>query len=311
MPLNQNCRTYAFHYAPYYADSYRQRAVILSNWVAQTNPTAVIVDVSAEITQYLRFLGVPVIAMRQHGDRSDYPHLAGYDAAYKLFAPYPQILECGSMPSWIQSKTIYSSGFSRYSGRILDKSTARKQLNIPADRQVVLVLNGKGGGKYSLAQIAKAATATPDWLWIVVGKVSQDCQSLPDNICVKGWCDDTYVYLKAADIAIASGGHNTVMEIGTAKVPFVCIPESRPFDEQKIKARRLQELGLCMVLESFPSGSTVNEVFLQLKQLDLSKWDKIMAADGAVEAAKAIESEVKLLDKYLTSVHYNPVFHNS
>ena len=276
--------------------------MILGNWVAQNNPTAVIVDVSAEITQYLRFLGVPVIAMRQHGDRSDYPHLAGYDAAYKLFAPYPQLLECGGMPSWIQAKTIYASGFSRYSGRVLDKYTAREQLNIPQDRQVVLVLNGKGGGKYSLAQIAEAAIATPAWSWIVVGRISQDCQILPNNIFVKGWCDDTYVYLKAADIAIASGGHNTVMEIGTAKVPFICIPETRPFKEQKIKAQRLQDLGLCIVLESFPNGNATNNIFSQIEELDLNKWDKIMAADGAVEAAQAIESEVKLLDEYLSGL---------
>ena len=270
--------------------------------MAQTNPTAVIVDVSAEITQYLRFLGVPVIAMRQHGDRSDYPHLAGYDAAYKLFAPYPQILECGGVPSWIQAKTIYTSGFSRYSGRVLDKYTAREQLNIPLDRQVVLVLNGKGGGKYSLARIAKVAAATPAWLWIVVGRINRDCDLLPTNILLEGWSEDTYVYLKAADLAIASGGHNTVMEIGTAKIPFICIPESRPFDEQKIKAQRLQDLGLCIMLESFPHNNAINSVFSQLEELNLNKWDKIMAADGAFEAAQAIESEIKLLDKYLSDL---------
>ena len=275
---------------------------MLSEWVARTNPTAIMVDVSAEITQYLRFLGVPVIAVRQHGDRTDFPHLAGYDAAYKLFAPYPQILECSSTPSWIQAKTIYSSGFSRYSQRILSKSTAREQLDISPQQQVVLVLNGKGGGKYSLARIAQAAAVTPDWLWIVVGTIQRDYDLMPKNVLAEGWCHDTYVYLKAADIAIASGGHNTVMEIGTAKIPFVCIPEPRPFDEQEIKARRLQDLGLCIVQESFPGSNAIRNIFYKLRELDTTKWDKVMAFDGAAEAAKAIESEVKLLDKYLTLV---------
>ena len=300
LPLNKDCRTYSFHYAPYYSGSYRQRAVMLSNWVAETNPTAVIVDVSAEITQYLRFLGVPVIAVRQHGDRSDYPHLAGYDAAYKLFAPYPKILECSGIPNWIQEKTIYSPGFSRYSQRVLSRSAAREQLNISAQQQVVLVLNGKGGGKYSLAQIAEAAAATLDWLWIVVGEIHQDCDLMLKNILVEGWCQDTYVYLKAADLAIASGGHNTVMEIGTAKIPFICIPEFRPFNEQEIKAQRLQNLGLCVTEESFPNSNAVKNIFSKVEDLNTNKWDKIMADDGAVRAAKAIESEVELLDKYLT-----------
>ena len=273
---------------------------MLSEWVAKTNPTAVIVDVSAEITQYLRFLGVPVIGVRQHGDRTDFPHLAGYDAAYKLFAPYPQILECGGTPNWIQKKTIYSSGFSRYSQQISSKSTAREQLDISPQQQVVLVLNGKGGRKYSLARIAQAAAATPDWLWMVVGSIQQNYGFIPENVLVEGWCEDTYVYLKAADIAIASGGHNTVMEIGTAKIPFICIPEPRPFDEQDIKAQRLQDLGLCIVQKSFPDSSAVRDIFYRLGKLDTNKWDTVMAIDGAVQSAKAIESEVKLLDKYLT-----------
>ncbi len=298
LPINQDCQTYSFHYAPYYSAAYQQRAVMLSNWVAQNNPTAVIVDVSAEISQYLRFLGVPVIAVRQHGDRTDYPHLAGYDAAYKLFAPFPHILEYGSTPSWIQTKTIYSLGFSRYSGRVLDRSTARKKLNISPQQQVVLVLNGKGGAKHSLSTIAQAALATPEWLWLVVGKTEQNCHIVPDNISVEGWCEDTYLYLKAADVAIASAGHNTVMEIGTAKIPFICIPEARPFDEQEVKAKSLFRLGLCIVMDNFPSNNSLEDILQRLKQSDTNKWNEIMADDGAVSAAKEIESEVKLLNNW-------------
>ena len=274
---------------------------MLCEWVDRTNPTALIVDVSAEITQYLRFLGVPTIAVRQHGDRSDYPHLAGYDAAYKLFAPFPQILESRSMPSWIQDKTIYTPGFSRYSDRVLSKAAARKSLSILPQQQVVVVLNGKGGAKHSLSRLALAAMATPNWLWLVVGRIEQDCQISLPNLSIKGWCEDTYVYLKAADITIASGGHNTVMEIGTAKIPFLCIPEDRPFGEQRVKAQRLEELGLCMMRETFPSIDSLEFTLSRVKQMDGSKWEQIMAADGGMQAAKAIELEVNLLNSYLES----------
>ena len=299
IPINQDCQTYSFHYAPYYSNAYRQRAIILANWVARTDPTAVIVDVSAEIAQYLRFLGVPVIAVRQHGDRSDYPHLAGYDAAYKTLAPYPEILEVEAVPSWIRKKTIYCPGFSRYSGRVFHKSTAREQLNIPLQQQVVVVLNGKGGGKHSLADIAEAAFSTPNWLWLIIGETNQNSDTIPDNISVVGWCEDTYPYLKAADVAIASGGHNTVMEIGTAKIPFLCIPEYRPFNEQEVKARLLQKLGLCIVLETFPTKNNIESVFERLQKINTDKWDEIMASDGALQAAKAIQSEIDVLASYL------------
>ncbi len=253
--------------------------------------------------------------MRQHGDRSDLPHLCGYDAAYKLFAPYPEILELGGVPSWIRDKTIYSPGFSRYSQSKETKLGAREKLNISPQQEVVLVINGKGGGKYSVAKIAAAARATPEWLWLTVGKVDErkcpelkgifhsrrerDYDNLPSNVSVLGWCEDTYLYLKAADVAIASGGHNTVMEIGTAQVPFLCIPELRPFQEQQIKARLLEKLGLCFCSETFPDADSARLVLNKLKQLDVNQWGQIMAIDGAAQAAKAIESEVGLLNSYL------------
>ena len=272
---------------------------------------AVIVDVSAEISQYLRLLGVPVIAVRQHGDRTDYPHLAGYDAAYKLFAPYPEILDFGAVPSWIREKTIYSPGFSRYSQRSITRSDARKKLNISPNRPVVLVLNGKGGNSHSLLEIAEAAAATPEWLWLIVGKINRNYHNLPCNLTVIGWCDDTYPYLKAADVALASGGHNTVMEIGTAGVPYICIPEDRPFEEQHIKAHILQKLELCILLKSFPSKDAIASILDRAKSIDPIGWQQIMAVDGAEKAAKAISEEVQTLykyqqasqDKFLTSAY--------
>lgn len=295
MPINQKCQTYSFHYAPYYSDAYCRRAVAIANWVAKTKPTAVVVDVSAEITQYLRWLGVPVIGMRQHGDRWDLPHLCGYDAAYKLLAPYPESLEV-AVPSWIRDKTIYVPGFSRYSYRQETKADAREQLHLAPTQKVVLTINGSGA-KHSLAKIIAVAEATPEWLWLVVGE-TEGGDRLPNNVDLQGWCDDTYVYLKAADVAIASGGHNTVMEIATAKVPFLCIPESRPFDEQQSKAQVLENLGLCILGDRFPNSNTIDSILKKLEELDVSKWNKIMAIDGAARTAQAIESEVKLLASY-------------
>ena len=301
LPINRDCRTYSYHYAPYYSDAYRERAVAIANWVEQTKPTAVVVDVSSEITQYLRLLGVPVIGVRQHGDRSDFPHLCGYDAAYKLFVPYPEMLEFTGVPSWIRDKTIYSPGFSRYCSRQETKSVARQKLDLSSYQKVVLVINGRGGGKHSLAKIAAAATVTPQWRWLIVGEVDRHCIDLPENVSVRGWVEDTYLYLKAADVAIASGGHNTVMEIGTARVPFLCIPEPRPFDEQLIKAKILEKLGLCSLEKTFPDASLIEFILNELKSTDVSKWSEIIAVDGASQASKAIESEVKILANYLTN----------
>ena len=259
----------------------------------------------------MRFLGIPVIGVRQHGERSDFPHLCGYSAAYKLLAPFPKILESPDVPQWIKEKTIYTPGFSRYCWQTLSKSAAREQLKISQQQKVVLVLNGKGGGKHSLTKIATAALLTPQWLWLIVGEISRDSHNLPHNVSVLGWREDTYTYLKAADVAIASGGHNTVMEIGTARVPFLCIPEPRPFDEQTVKAQLLEKLGLSLTANTFPDGKAIAKrgkegaigfILEKLTQLDVTKWEQVIAVDGAAQAARAIESEVEFLYNYQKSL---------
>ena len=259
LQINENCETLSFHYAPYGAKTYQQRMLKLAQWVERSQPTLVVVDVSSEITQYFRLLGVPVISMRQHGDRNDSAHLCGYDAAYKLLAPYPQSLESTSTLYWVREKTIYVPGFSRYSGRVLSKLSARKELGIN-QQKVVLVLKGKGGDKHCLESISEAAKITPEWQWLIVGPIQVNSNQLPLNISCEGWQQDTFPYLKAADVAIASAGHNTVMEIAEAQVPFLCIPEKRPFNEQKVKAKLLEKMGLCLCGNSFPAT-------LQLKVL--------------------------------------------
>ena len=294
--LSAKILVFPFHHAPLFDRINRQQKMVLARWIEEVDPTAVIVDESVEIIQYLRLLGVPVIAIRQHGDRSDFPHLCGYSSAYKLLAPFPKILESSSTSQWAIDRTIYVPGFSRYSLNNLSKGEARAKLDIQPQHQIAVVLNGKSKGRYLLSEIAAAATASPEWIWFVVGQVRRDCSSLPANLSVLGWRKDIYVYLKAADIAIASGEHNTMMEIGTAKTPFLCIPDDKPFEEQRLEAELLESFGLCLVLDFFPQGDLVGSILNRVRALNVTKWEQIMSVSGAAVAASNIESEVKLLN---------------
>ncbi|MGB6297580.1 MAG: glycosyltransferase [Rivularia sp. (in: cyanobacteria)] len=302
--INENCETLSFHYAPYGAKTYQQRMLKIAQWVEKTQPTLVVVDVSAEITQYFRLLGVPVITMLQHGDRADSAHLCGYDAAYKLLAPYPESLESDSVPLWKKQKTIYVPGFSRYSGRSLSKSAAREKLDISEKQKVVLVLKGKGGDNHCLQSISEAALTTREWQWFIVGPINKNCNQLPKNITCEGWQQDTFPYLKAADVVIASAGHNTTMEIAEAQVPFLCIPEERPFNEQKVKAELLEKMGLCLCSNSFPTSYSVKSILELLIKMDTTNWKNIVCFDGAKKAAMAIESEAFQIQNYLENKHH-------
>lgn len=237
--------------------------------------------------------------MLQHGDRNDSAHLCGYDAAYKLLAPYPESLESGCVAWWKKQKTIYVPGFSRYSGRILSKSAARKKLDINKQQKVVLVLKGRGGDKHCLQSISEAALSTPEWRWFIVGPIDVNSDKLPKNITCEGWQQDTFPYLKAADVVIASAGHNTIMEIAEAQIPFLCIPEERPFNEQKVKAKLLEKMGLCLYSNSFPASYSIKSTLELLIKMDTTNWKNIVSLDGAKKAATAIESEAFQIENCL------------
>ena len=57
-----------------------------------------------------------------------------------------------------------------------DKVEARKRLGISADHQVALVLSGGGGNGWSSAAFGVGARTYPDWDWISIGRMAEDCQ---------------------------------------------------------------------------------------------------------------------------------------
>lgn len=294
IPLNRDKGTSSLHYSPLYSRNICYRFRLIADWVDQVKPTAVIVDVSSEVTQFFRLLGVPVLSIRQHGDRTDNPHLIGYESAFKLLASYPEELEQDNVLDWIKAKTIYMPGFSRYSSHTLTKEMSRTSLGLPFDRKIVVVINGNGGDSINLPKVINKANKSKDWYWIVVGKIEPKEIIIPENVLVAGWVEDTFAYLKSADVIVASSGHNTVMEIGSARVPYIAIPETRPFDEQLNKALVLEKKGLCKVMVELPDKEDLEESLAQ----DVSLWSKIINASGVEQACSIIRSTVYFLEEY-------------
>ena len=67
-------------------------------------------DVSAELGQLARLCSIPHVAVMQHGERSDPGHMAAYDSAVGLLAPYAEQLEQHDRPARLRCKTHYASG---------------------------------------------------------------------------------------------------------------------------------------------------------------------------------------------------------
>ncbi|MBE7245990.1 MAG: glycosyltransferase, partial [Actinomycetospora chiangmaiensis] len=101
-------RPNALHYAPLNHPGVRARMTGIAEWVRQTEPALLVVDVSVEVALLARLLSVPTLVVRLAGTRTDQPHLEAFRSAERLLAPFPEALDGMVVPDWIRAKTQYA-----------------------------------------------------------------------------------------------------------------------------------------------------------------------------------------------------------
>ncbi len=236
------------HHAPVGVAGLTRRMATLAAWIDRAAPDLFVVDVSVEVATFVRLMGVPTVVVRQHGRRDDPPHLMAYDHASLLLAPWSPQLEDPWVPGWVRSRTAHVGGFSRFDGRLADRTASRRRLGIDGSTRPVVLVTAGGEGAAGWDPDA-AAAATPGWQWVVVGGVP----STTPRLRHLGWLDDPWDWLCAADVVITHAGHNSTMEAAAAGTPMVVIPQPRPFDEQVHKAAALDRCGAALVRTRWPS----------------------------------------------------------
>ena len=292
LPLASHHQPDIFHYAPLAVPGIRERMFQLAEWIRNTDPALLVVDVSVEIALFARLMSVPTVIVRQNGVRDDPPHQAAFRSSNGLLAPFSSALEDETTPEWVRKKTFYAGGFSRYDQRLLSRAEARKQLGMSADQRYVIIMNGLGGEGNPLVSVVQAAQAASQWDWWVVGPTAYDRVELPANVTVVGKVEDTFPYLKGADVVVASAGNNTVMEIATAGTPYVCIPEERPFHEQYSKAAVLDQINAAQVLPAWPEPARWPTLLENARQMDTQPLANIIDPRGAERCAQYIRKVV-------------------
>ncbi len=262
------------HWAPLGSPGLRLRGAVIAAWVAAARPSLVVVDVSIEVTLLVRLLGVPVVVVAMQGDRGDRPHVAAYDAASVLIAPWPADAEVDGFDRW-QAKTVHTGAFSRYDGRPRVRLADDPGPSGTRSRRVLL-LGGFGGTTVTDADLASAAAATPGWTWVV-------------RTGGPGAVDDVWPDLLAADVVVVHGGQNAVSEVAAARRPAVVVAQPRPHDEQVHRVRTLGKAGLCVGLESWPEPSRWSGLLEDALSIGGEGWAWWSPGDGARVAARALE----------------------
>ncbi len=276
-PTNDLLDGQVLHYAPTDLPGLQQRMAIIAQWIAEHRPTLFVVDLSVEIALFVRLCGCRMALVRLHGHRDDLAHTAAFRLADHLLAPFPPQLEDAHTPDWVRAKTTYLGTFSRYDHRQETEAECRQQLQLPAGQPVVTVVNGAGGGAQVQSKWQEVAQSTPDWLFLLVGRVEEPHDSLPPNLRYIGFVSDTYPYLRAADVVVGSGGTNTMMEVGAARVPFLSMPEKRPFAEQRCKMEALQRLGLTRIVPKDVAPEEWAVLLREARTMEVRGWDELPA----------------------------------
>lgn len=272
------------HWAPADLPSLRTRTHQLTGFLERVAPALVVVDVSVEVALQARLAGVPVAWVRQHGNRRDSAHRAAYASANLVLAPWPAWLDDGDPMAAAVPRQVHVGGFSRFQHRRLARARARHDLGWePAARHVVVLLGG-GGHDLDPAALRAAARATPPWQWTVLGAT----EPVGAGVSTPGWVADPFPHLVAADVVVASTGHNAVMDVAAAGTVLVTVPQSRPFDEQVHKATLLDRHRLAHVWWSWPPAREVGRLLATALD-DPRRPTALLATDGAVRAAAVVD----------------------
>ena len=236
-----NNQVAGLHYAPLNIQGQRERVSQLTLFFKESHPLLLIVDVSVEVAMLARLSGVTYIYIKQHGNRQDIAHEIAYRNAEAIIAPYDAKLEVNT-EDWIVEKAFYSGNFSRFTNTFIKPSKVYNN--------VVTVMIGAGGSSIDSDFIKHLSDTCLNWKFNVVGDLnSSDLLPYAENVTLMRRVDEVREIINSSAIIIGNTGHNTVMEIATMGKPFITIPEERPFEEQAVKAKALEQLDLATIVE--------------------------------------------------------------
>ena len=243
---------------------------LIAEWIEQSRPAAMVIDVSVEIAVFVRLLGVPVIVMTLPGERTDAPHVLMHQIADRIVATWPRELY---EPDWLRThahKTSYVGGISRFGDQAVSQSTRDR---VPT----VLVFTGTGGCAFDQTTVAATAAQTPEITWTTLG-----LRSGPKT-------PDPWPEICAAEIVVTHAGQNCVADVAAARRPAIVVPQSRPYDEQHVTAETLRKSRLAAVVDRWPDPSTWRCLIRQARTADPNEWEQWRTKGAAARAAEAIE----------------------
>lgn len=274
-----------------YENTVRLRTNLLTNALLDFSPDLILVDkkplgVSNELSAGLELLqrraALPklVLLLRDILDSpeatADVWRKQGYHEAVQRF--YDRILVVGSQeifnltteyqfPASSRSKVQFCGYLRRDRGPQM-REQIRRELQID-DQPLVLVTAGGGEDGYHLlstylqglkalhndTRIRTLLVCGPEMSELHRRRIHQSANH--PGLTIQDFTNDMMGWMDAADVVVSMGGYNTICEILTMGKRAIIVPRVRPVQEQWIRARRMERLGLLRAIhpdELTPAG---------------------------------------------------------
>lgn len=268
----------SWHWVPPQHPGFAARMQAIARWVGESDPVALVSDVSVEVAVLAELLGVGSVPVLLHGRRDDRPHRLVFDTAAAILAPWP----ASHVEPWHErwAPKLHPIG-------LMSRHDGRPSLPPPAgDRRILVVLPG-GGHDFEpeAVEAAAQATAAKGWSWDVVGATGP-----PGGTAAvwHGHVDDVWPHLRAASVVVAAAGAGTVADVAAARRPAVLFPQRRPFDEQEALARHLDGRAPVRICSSWPTLGAWPDLLEEVAALDVTTWSDMHDGHAARRAAAVI-----------------------
>ena len=263
------------HWAPLTDPGVFSRASVLSGWLHDERPAAVVVDVSVETALLVRLHGVPVVSFVLPGRRTDPAHLLGFRASSALVAAWPHhglSARTGlvpGLPDDLRDRIRCLGAVSRFDGR---PSAARG--TIP--RSAVL-LQGSGGDALWQGSVAELERRAPGWSWTVLGGGAP-------------WVSDPAPVLERAAVVVTTAGESSLADVAALRRPAVVVPTTRPFDEQHTTAAALAAGPWPVVVAHSTDDAFSTATLARAAALDGTAWRAWSDGTAAARLLDVVES---------------------
>jgi predicted glycosyltransferase len=229
-----------------------------------------------------------------YGDETIYPSAQHYGLGEHVCADVHYL-------GYIGSKTNKLNGSVQHVAHSLQEVSLRRT---PGAKLMVVI----GGGGHD---------AYPMMSSVMRGLISLNTATRPDTVFITGplmpcelrvqlveqasligalivpWTHNVRDYLSAADLVVTMGGYNSLLETIASGKPTINIPRSGPSQEQTIRARLFDELGLVSYLSLDDANPAQVASAIEDNLNKGPRTEQMLSFDGASRAARRIKAMLR------------------